>query len=62
MVSRLTIHSDCGTDIRIVPTDDPPVCPDCTTAFRLSLVDRSTTDSSTHAPGTRNGSVSYRGP
>lgn len=64
MASRLTIHCDCGTDILIASTDDPPACPDCETAFRLSLVelpDGHETPSA-HAPSTHHGIVSYRGP
>nr|WP_076146924.1 hypothetical protein [Natrinema saccharevitans] len=59
MVSSITIHCDCGTDNRIVPTDGPTTCPDCETTFELTLLERPTDH---HAPSTRHGTHVYCGP
>ncbi|RZH68882.1 hypothetical protein ELS17_05340 [Natrinema altunense] len=60
MISSITLHCDCGTDVRLAPTDHMTTCPDCETTVVFSLVEDPAHD--THAPSTRNGSRSYRGP
>lgn len=37
--SSLTTHCDCGTDVRFATSDDLSACPNCETAFGLSLVE-----------------------
>ncbi|OLZ40144.1 hypothetical protein A6E15_03745 [Natrinema saccharevitans] len=59
MVSRITIHCDCGTDVRLATTDDPATCPDCGTAFATTVFELTNYH---HAPNTRHGTVTYRGP
>ncbi|SER57874.1 hypothetical protein [Natrinema salaciae] len=59
MVSRITIHCDCGTDIRIAPTDDPVTCPDCETTFATTVYEL---PDDHDAPSTRHGTRTYRGP
>ncbi len=59
MVSSVALHCDCGTDVRIATTDDPARCPDCGTAFALSLVEHLDDHD---APSYRHGTRSYRGP
>ncbi|AFO55739.1 hypothetical protein NJ7G_0485 [Natrinema sp. J7-2] len=60
MISSITLHCDCGTDIRLAPTEHTTTCPDCETTVALSLVDDPEHD--IHASSTRYGSRSYRGP
>ncbi|RQG95104.1 hypothetical protein [Natrarchaeobius chitinivorans] len=59
MVTKLTIHCDCGTDVRTEITDGTIACPDCESAFETPIVefvpDRDT-------PGLRSGLRSCRGP
>ncbi|AGB33051.1 hypothetical protein Natpe_3261 [Natrinema pellirubrum DSM 15624] len=59
MVSRLTIHCDCGTDSRIEPTDGPVICPGCETTFATMIFEHPTDH---HAPSARHGTHAYRGP
>ncbi|RZH66810.1 hypothetical protein ELS17_13590 [Natrinema altunense] len=59
MVSNITIHCTCGTDIRIEKPTDPAACPDCETTFELTLVEHSVDH---HASSTRYGTQVYRGP
>ncbi len=39
MVSRITLHCDCGTDVDMTTTDEPATCPDCEAAFALTVVE-----------------------
>ena len=65
MVSSITIHCDCGTDVRTATTDDPATCPDCETAFATTVFELPANCelSDDHdASSTRYGTVTYRGP
>ncbi|RQG93780.1 hypothetical protein [Natrarchaeobius chitinivorans] len=65
MSTQLTIHCDCGTDVRTETTDDAVagesaiVCPDCESVFATTIVEL-TTDQ--ERPRTRHGIRSCRGP
>jgi hypothetical protein len=59
MVSSITIHCTCGTDVRIETTTDPATCPDCETTFECRLVEHPETHD---VPSTRHGTETYRGP
>ncbi|RQH00883.1 hypothetical protein [Natrarchaeobius oligotrophus] len=39
MVTKLTIHCDCGTDVRTETTDGTIACPDCESAFEMTIVE-----------------------
>ena len=65
MVSSITIHCDCGTDIRIATTDDPATCPGCETAFATTvfeLPDNCELRADHDASSTRYCPVTYCGP
>ncbi|TYT63812.1 hypothetical protein FYC77_00900 [Natrialba swarupiae] len=38
MASRITIHCDCGTDLRATTTDGPVTCPDCESTFAARII------------------------
>ncbi|WP_165874942.1 hypothetical protein [Natrarchaeobius oligotrophus] len=38
-MTRLTIHCDCGTDVRTEQTDGTIACPDCESAFETTIVE-----------------------
>ncbi len=59
MDSSITIHCNCGTDLRMETTADPVGCPDCEKTFELTLVGRRDDH---HASSTRHGTRVYRGP
>ncbi|ELY76246.1 hypothetical protein C487_12306 [Natrinema pallidum DSM 3751] len=59
MVSNVTIHCDCGTDVHTTTTAAPATCPDCEAAFALTVVEL---PENHDAFSTHNGSRSYRGP
>lgn len=59
MVSRITIHCDCGTDVRIATTDDPATCPDCETMFATTVFEL---PDDHDASSTGHGPVTYLGP
>ncbi|WP_165874845.1 hypothetical protein [Natrarchaeobius oligotrophus] len=58
MASRITIHCDCGTDLRGATTDGPVTCPDCESTFAARIIELPDGD----APGYRHGTRSCRGP
>ncbi|NGM68098.1 hypothetical protein G6M89_03565 [Natronolimnobius sp. AArcel1] len=57
MSTPVTIHCNCGTDVRTATTDNLVTCPDCETAFAARIIPlETTTDTPDH------GVRSYRGP
>ncbi|MEY7852052.1 hypothetical protein AB7C87_22940 [Natrarchaeobius sp. A-rgal3] len=60
MTTQLTIHCDCGTDVRTGGTDATVVCPDCKSVFETTII-RLETDQD-DASSTRYGTRSCRGP
>ncbi|ELZ02746.1 hypothetical protein C482_05246 [Natrialba chahannaoensis JCM 10990] len=58
MHCELTIHCNCGTDIRADPTQGAITCPDCESTFAARIIDLETTNASRYFHGTH----SYRGP
>ncbi|MCW8172159.1 hypothetical protein [Natrialba swarupiae] len=59
MVTKLTIHCDCGTDVRTETTDGSVACPDCESAFETTIIEFVPDHD---APSTRYGTRSNRGP
>ncbi|WP_124195739.1 hypothetical protein [Natrarchaeobius chitinivorans] len=59
MSTQLTIHCDCGTDVRTEQTDGRISCPDCESVFETTIIEfvpeRDT-------PSLRSGIRSCRGP
>ncbi|WP_165875317.1 hypothetical protein [Natrarchaeobius chitinivorans] len=58
-MTRLTIHCDCGTDVRTAITDGTIACPDCESAFEATIIEF---ESDQDASRTRDGIRSCRGP
>ncbi|MEY7849943.1 hypothetical protein AB7C87_12190 [Natrarchaeobius sp. A-rgal3] len=59
-MTQLTIHCDCGTDVRTTTTDGTITCPNCEAAFETTIVEF--TPDQDDAPSTRYGTRSCRGP
>nr|WP_235019752.1 hypothetical protein [Natrialba sp. INN-245] len=54
MASRITIHCDCGTDLRATTADGPVSCPDCESTFAARIIRLSDDhDASSYRHGTR---------
>ncbi|MEY7850221.1 hypothetical protein AB7C87_13590 [Natrarchaeobius sp. A-rgal3] len=59
MATKLTIHCDCGTDVRTETTDGTIACPDCKSVFETTIIELTTDHNASH---TRYGTRSCRGP